>query len=175
MTILSKSLLRRYDVQTSPDELAHFLGNLVSFDTLKKALDIATTPVARSEPVHIWVDGWCKNNGKLDAKAGWTVVAIIDGEQYNLNKGIVPDHGPQTNNVAEYYAIIHGLRWGLDSGRSVVIHTDSALVVEQVTKNWKIKVEHLAPLVAEARGLVETTDAVIVKEPREKIVEILGH
>ena len=123
--------------------------------------------------VHIWVDGWCKGNGKPNAQAGWSVVAIVDGKKDSTNTGRV--HGLQTNNVAEYQAFIGGLRWGQGYDRPIVIHTDSALVVGQVTKGWKVKAEHLEHFVGVARTLVALTGATVVKEPREKIVEILGH
>ena len=123
--------------------------------------------------IHIFVDGWCKGNGTPKAQAGWSVVVVVDGKRDSSKTGIV--YGPQTNNVAEYQAFIGGLRWGQGYDRPMIIHTDSALVVGQVTKGWKVRIEHLRPLVAEAKTLVALTGAKIVKEPREKIVEILGH
>lgn len=127
------------------------------------------------EPVHIWVDGWCKNNGKPSAKAGWSVIAVLNGKQDSCNKSIVSSHYPQTNNVAEYRAFINGLHWGKQYNRPIIIHTDSALVIGQVIDCWKVDADHLQPLVEEARTLVAETYAEVIKEPREKIVEILGH
>ena len=127
----------------------------------------------QDEPVHIWVDGWCRGNGTPEAWAGWSVVVIVDGKKDNTKTGIV--HGLQTNNVAEYQAFIGGLRWGQGYDRPIVVHTDSALVIGQVIKGWKVKAEHLRPFVGVARTLVELTGAQVVKEPRERIVEILGH
>jgi len=129
--------------------------------------------------IHIYVDGWCKNNGKPNAQAGWSVQEqTAAGSVLHFQGGRVPANMPQTNNVAEYMAIIDGLRLALNEGMpyaQFVIHTDSALVVGQVTQGWKVKAEHLMLFVAEAKTLVAVTGAKIVKEPREKIVEILGH
>ncbi len=129
--------------------------------------------VAGQDSVHVWVDGWCKNNGKPGARAGWSVVVVVDGKPHSTKTGIV--YGPQTSNVAEYQAFIGGLRWGQGYDRPMVIHTDSALVVGQVTQEWKVKAKHLELFVGVARTLVALTGAKIVKEPREKIVEVLGH
>ena len=129
--------------------------------------------------IHIWVDGWCKGNGTPEARAGWTVQEqMAVGTVLHLQGGRVPTNMSQTNNVAEYMAVINGLRLALNERMpyvQFVIHTDSALVVGQVTKGWKVRVVHLGPLIAEVRTLVAATGATIVKEPREKIVKILGH
>ena len=129
--------------------------------------------------IHIYVDGWCKNNGKPNAQAGWSVQEqTAAGSVLHFQGGRVSANLPQTNNVAEYMAIIDGLRLALNERMpyaQFIIHTDSALVVGQVTRGWKIRVEHLRPLVKEAQALVEKTGAKIVKAPREKIVEVLGH
>jgi len=155
-----------------PDELAHFLGEIIDPDVLRQALGIATTPI---EPVHVWVDGWCKHNGTSKAFAGWSVAICIGEKIGSRIEGVVPYHEPQTNNVAEYYAFINGLRWGLDNRRSIIIHTDSQLVVGQVTQGWKANADHLGPHIAEAQTLMAVTGAEVVKEPREKIVNIVGH
>lgn len=141
-----------------------------AWDTNLKLQSLLAT---NKEPAHIWVDGWCKNNGKPNAQAGWTVVAIVNGKRDSTNRGLV--HGPQTNNVAEYHAFINGLHWGKQYNRPIVIHTDSALVIGQLTNNWQVKSTHLRAPVEEAKAVMRETGATIVKEPREKIVEILGH
>jgi len=165
-------MFRRLNIQMPPDELAHFLGKTIDPNVLRQALSIATAP---KEPVHIYVDGWCKGNGTPNAQAGWTVVALIGGKQDSLNTGVVPSSYPQTNNVAEYHAFINGFYWGKQYGRQIIIHTDSQLVVGQVVDAWKVNSDHLRPLMEEARTLVTKTGAKVVKEPREKIVEIVGH
>ena len=180
MTIDNR-ILRQCATQMSSDELAQLLGDVFAPGTLDKALNVAMTRIAQSEPIyiHIWVDGWCRGNGTPEARAGWSVQEqTAAGSILHFQGGRVSASLPQTNNVAEYMAIIDGLRLALNERMpyaQFIIHTDSALVVGQVTKGWKVRVDHLKPLVKKAQALAKETGATIVKEPREKIVEVLGH
>jgi ribonuclease HI len=64
--------------------------------------------------------------------------------------------GESTNNVAEYTALIEGLRYALDKGvTDITVRVDSELVVAQVKGAWKIKNDRLRPLAAQARGLLD--------------------
>ena len=90
-----------------------------------------------------------------------------------------------TNNEAEYRALIAGLqdlagriqRAGkLASGYSLLVHTDSQLMVGQLTQGWKIKAANLRLLVDEAAALIQAFGRCdLVKVPREEIVRVLGH
>jgi ribonuclease HI len=74
--------------------------------------------------------------------------------------GIVLDEiaqpiGPTTNNVAEYEALIAGLKLALDHGvTELEINVDSELVVSQLEGRWKIKNERLRGLAVTARALL---------------------
>lgn len=60
--------------------------------------------------------------------------------------------GVQTNNVAEYTAVVRALEVAAELGvREVDLLLDSMLVVEQVSGRWKIKDAKLLPLAMEAR------------------------
>jgi ribonuclease H / adenosylcobalamin/alpha-ribazole phosphatase len=61
--------------------------------------------------------------------------------------------GRATNNVAEYSALIAGLRAaaGLARGADVEVRMDSKLVVEQMSGRWQIKHPDMRPLAATAR------------------------
>ena len=64
--------------------------------------------------------------------------------------------GKQTNNYAEYMAVIRALEWCLDhrlTDRPISLYMDSKLVVEQVSGRWKVKEPTLRPLVARVREL----------------------
>lgn len=78
--------------------------------------------------------------------------------------------GVQTNNYAEYKAIISALAKAKTLGATeVVCVLDSKLVVEQLSGNWKIKHENIRPLAHEARGLMNQFDKVTLKHVlREK-------
>ena len=69
--------------------------------------------------------------------------------------------GIATNNVAEYRAAIAGLRLAAENGaRSVLLRSDSRLLVEQLAGRFKVKAAHLAELHDEARALIQTFEKV---------------
>ena len=90
-----------------------------------------------------------------------------------------------TNNEAEYQTLIAGLKdlvgriqraGKAPSGYSLLVHTDSQLMVGQLTQGWKIKAANLRPLVDEATALIQAFGRCdLVKVPREEIVRVLGH
>ena len=64
--------------------------------------------------------------------------------------------GIATNNVAEYRAMLEGIRraLGVDPTATVHVRMDSKLVVEQMSGRWKIKHPDMQELAAEARALI---------------------
>ena len=59
--------------------------------------------------------------------------------------------GKQTNNYAEYSAIISGLKKALELGATeVTCIADSKLVVEQLSRRWKVKEPTLQKLFVQA-------------------------
>jgi probable phosphoglycerate mutase len=95
------------------------------------------------------------------------------------------EFGLGTNNQAEYQTVIAALedllgrieRAGKDPTRyTVLIKTDSRLVVGQVGQGWKVKEPALRPLVEGVRELSRKFAGVEYEwVPREEIVEVLGH
>jgi len=95
------------------------------------------------------------------------VLRDSDGEVIGeIARGI----GVQTNNVAEYQALISGLEMALDKGvRQIDVFMDSQLVVSQMKGEWKIKNAGLRPLAVKAHGLMRRfDDASISYVPREQ-------
>jgi len=88
-------------------------------------------------------------------------------------------------NEAEYVAFISALvdlRGRIErAGKSpcdysVAVHTDSQLMVGQLTQGWQVKAANLRPLVDEAAALVRTFGRCdLVKVPRDEIVRVLSH
>ncbi len=78
--------------------------------------------------------------------------------------------GIASNNVAEYTALIEGVRKALSIDPDAELHVrmDSKLVVEQMTGRWKIKHPDMAELAAVARGLLTGTPVRFEWIPREK-------
>ncbi len=55
--------------------------------------------------------------------------------------------GHQTNNVAEYTAVVRGLALAAELGaREIVMLLDSKLIVEQLAGRWRVKDAKLIPL-----------------------------
>ena len=129
------------------------------------------------------VDGGALNQGfaesagygsfRLEARTGQKQTIRLD-----FGRGV-------TNNEAEYRTLIAGLkdlvgriqRAGKSpSGYSVLVHTDSQLMVGQLTQGWKVKAANLRPLAEEATSMKQAFGRCdLVKVPREEIVRVLGH
>ena len=111
-------------------------------------------------------DGGARNN---PGPAGIGAVVVHDGVlMHELSEYI----GEQTNNFAEYTAVIRSLQWCVEqklTNESVLFQCDSKLVVEQVQGNWKVKEATLRPLVAQVRELAQSFQAVSYRYvPREE-------
>ena len=78
--------------------------------------------------------------------------------------------GVATNNVAEYAALVRGLRRARELGaRRVVVHADSELLVRQLQGAYAVRHEGLRPLFEEARRLLACFEAAEVRHvPREE-------
>ena len=77
--------------------------------------------------------------------------------------------GIQTNNVAEYTALVLALKEAHRLGATVVdLRLDSKLIVEQLHGRWRVKDPKMKVLHAEARGLLDGFDSWnATHEPRE--------
>jgi len=84
------------------------------------------------------------------------VGVVIKDEQGNTVDELGRPIGTATNNVAEYRALIEGLKaaakWKPDR---LEISLDSKLVVEQIKGSYKVKKPELKPLYDEAKKLLE--------------------
>lgn len=100
----------------------------------------------------IHFDGGGQSPGPVVAAC---IVELSDGSSYEDVKGY--DQG--THNIAEYQALILGLRLALKHGaRDVVVRGDSRLVVNQVKGEWKTKHPKLQPLRTKACELLARFD-----------------
>ncbi|MBN1135321.1 MAG: reverse transcriptase-like protein [Anaerolineae bacterium] len=129
------------------------------------------------------VDGGSLSNGSADSAGyGSYCLQVRTGQKQTVRldfgRGV-------TNNEAEYRTLIAGLkdlagriqRAGKSaSDYSLLVHTDSQLMVGQLTQGWQVKAANLRPLVDEARSLVQAFGRCdLVKVPRDEIVRVLGH
>ena len=78
--------------------------------------------------------------------------------------------GVTTNNVAEYQAVVHGLKKCLELKASeVTVKSDSQLMVRQMNGEYKVKAPRIKPLFDEARRLVrQFLKVAFVHVPREE-------
>ena len=99
--------------------------------------------------LHIHIDGASRGN---PGEAGFGVhVTTPEGEAVAALYGYL---GRATNNVAEYQALIHALRYALDKGATEVqVFSDSELVVRQMSGQYRVKHADMVPLYREAAAL----------------------
>ncbi len=121
---------------------------------------MSTAPALR-----LHVDGASRGN---PGEAGFGVhVTAPDGSEV---AGLFGYLGKATNNVAEYQALLHGLRFALARGASSVeVFSDSELLVRQLEGRYRVKNAGLVPLHREAQGLLARfAKARVAHVPREK-------
>jgi ribonuclease HI len=117
---------------------------------------------SRGEPVGFVVrtDGAARGNpGPAAAGAALLSLARRDArDPIAAPDATLSDYlGVQTNNVAEYTAVVRAIRLGLELGaRRLELLLDSKLIVEQLAGRWRVKDLKLRPLWAEALRLLRT-------------------
>lgn len=81
---------------------------------------------------------------------------VIDAKTGEILAEIGVYIGIATNNVAEYRAMLEGIRRAVEVDPTAAIHVrmDSQLVIEQMSGRWKIKHPDMRELAAEARQLI---------------------
>lgn len=93
-----------------------------------------------------YIDGAARGN---PGPAGAGVYVEADGDR--PAEELFEPLGRQTNNVAEYSALLLALTRAEEiAAEDVEIRSDSRLLVEQVNGNFRVKAEHLKPLVFDA-------------------------
>jgi ribonuclease HI len=126
--------------------------------------------------VSVYCDGASRGN---PGPAAYGVAAFRKGEEISLNAfragedntifKLAEKIGERTNNEAEYFGIIRALEKCLELGlSSVVVHSDSELVIRQLRGEYKVKNGNLKPLFAKAHALAQRVRPVLVHIPREK-------
>lgn len=101
--------------------------------------------------VFIHTDGGARGNPGPAASG-----IVIKNEQGDILAHFGEYLGETTNNVAEYSAVIFGLRKAKELGATdVAIISDSKLVIEQLKRNWKVKDVKLQKLFMECWNLLQ--------------------
>lgn len=112
----------------------------------------------------IEADGGSRGNPGV-AASGSVVIDQVTGE---ILAEVGRYLGHATNNVAEYTALVEGVRRALQIAPDAELHVrmDSKLVIEQMSGRWKIKHPDMAELAAEARALLTGTPVKFEWVPR---------
>ncbi|XP_024625479.1 uncharacterized protein [Medicago truncatula] len=125
----------------------------ISEDPLRKQVKFDRAAVGEASSLAntciVEFDGASKGNpGKAGAGA---ILRSKDGNLiYRVREGV----GNATNNVAEYRAMILGMRYALKKGfTNICIQGDSKLVCMQIDGSWKVKNENLFTLYKVAKEL----------------------
>ena len=113
-----------------------------------------------------YIDGSCQGN---PGDAGYGV--IVKGENKDTLEILGNYIGKATNNIAEYQALIACLqltkKYNMDT---LIIHSDSQLVVNQIKGFYKVKQEHIKELFDTVQNLITSASykVTIVHIPREQ-------
>jgi ribonuclease HI len=135
------------------------------------------------------VDGGSRGNGAANEAAnegyGSYVLSTRDGRKETILLDLGTATEQRVCDSAEYQTLIAALKDLVGriqhadrapSGYSLLAHTDSQLMVGQLTQGWQVKAANLRPLVDEAAALMQTFGRYdLVKVPRDEIVRVLGH
>jgi ribonuclease HI len=129
----------RYQAAPLPDALLSKGGNR-RFDVVP-LLDVKAT---------LYADGGSRGNPGPAASG-----AVLYDERGEVLEEIGTFLGVATNNVAEWTALLEGLKAALDRGvDEIAIRMDSELVVKQISGQYRVKHAGLIPLHAQAKSLL---------------------
>lgn len=133
--------------------------------------------------IELYFDGACEPiNPGGTASYGWLLKQ--DRKILQSGSGIVGTGKGMTNNIAEYYGLIEGVKafLKLKSSEKLLIKGDSSLVINMVGKQWgwnkkktvwkpHDKIPHLKDLLTQAHQLLDKIDYQAVWIPREQNTE----
>ena len=114
--------------------------------------------------LEVYIDGACLGN------PGQAAIGAVFYQDKKKIKEISKTIGRATNNIAEYSAFIEALKEAsVLKADQIRVYTDSGLLFNQLTGNYRIKNEHLKSLFAEAKNLGQGFKRIEIKQiPREQ-------
>ena len=120
--------------------------------------------VSPSDPIVAYIDGGARGN---PGPAGFGVrIEQPDGaliEEFGASIGVA------TNNVAEYRGLLAALEWArAHSCKTVIVRSDSLLLVQQMRGTYRVKHPGLRPLYAKARLLAHDIGRVVFEHVRRE-------
>jgi len=107
----------------------------------------------------LYSDGACRGNPGVGGAGA--VITDMEGSVLWEGKEYL---GHCTNNIAEYKALILGLKGALAEGyKNLEVYLDSELLANQINGSYRVKNENLKALMPEVRGLLTSFDTIEVK------------
>ena len=111
------------------------------------------------ENYRLYSDGACRGNPGIGGAGA--VITDAAGNVVWEGKEFL---GHCTNNIAEYKALILGLKGALAQGYSnLEVYLDSELLARQINGSYRVKNGNLKDLMAEIRSLLSSLESVQVK------------
>ncbi len=113
----------------------------------------------------LFCDGGSRGN---PGKAAGAIILLDEDRKQIASQGNF--YGVQTNNFAEYQALIDGLGVALRNKITFLyVFLDSNLVVEQMKGHWRVKNINIKPLFQNAKHLCDSFEVISFTHiPREK-------
>ncbi len=106
----------------------------------------------------LYFDGACRGN---PGPMGIGVVLLENGKKI---KEISKFIGKGTNNIAEWSALIEGMKLALSHGcRDLEVRGDSQLIIRQITGRYRVKSQNLITLYEEARTICKNFEKINFK------------
>jgi len=113
----------------------------------------------KKELSRLYSDGACRGNPGVGGAGA--VISDMEGSVLWEGKEYL---GHCTNNIAEYKALILGLKGALAEGyKNLEVYLDSQLLANQINGSYRVKNENLKVLMTEVRALLASFDAIEVK------------
>ena len=170
----ARALMERFDsavIERVPREENKDADRLANRAMNAAALGAGEEPVESpkaagpSKRARLHADGGARGN---PGPAG--IGVVLTDERGEVIGEVAQGIGQETNNVAEYGAVIRGLELALDAGvTDLDVSMDSELVVNQVQGMWKIKNDRLRGLAVNAQKLMNRFASVTIRHvPREQ-------
>jgi ribonuclease HI len=122
-------------------------------------------PDTQKPQLRIYVDGSSRGN---PGPSGVGIAIFAPGKDEPIEQ-ISKYIGITTNNVAEYEAVIHALKWmGQSGSKSAELLLDSELVYKQVKGKYRVRSPHIALLVKRIRMLESGLNTTMTLVPRDE-------
>lgn len=111
----------------------------------------------------LFFDGACRGN------PGPMAIGVVLLENGKKVKEVSKSIGMGTNNIAEWRALVEGLKIAIAHGcKKLEVRGDSQLIIKQITGQYRVKSDALIPLFDEARKLCESFEQLRFKWVRRE-------